>query len=110
MSRINIWIVIAILLVLFAVTRYVMHKERFRISAPTTLPRRSANAEGRSRTIEKPRSPFLPALLSYASANRRGRRVTYRAVCGKSATLLDNADRADRKPRCGLELNKRLEC
>src|SRR5215472_2607452 len=30
------------------------------------------------------------------------------AVCSKRATLLDNADRASRKPRCGLELNKRL--
>jgi len=27
MSRVNIWIVIAILLVLFAVTRYVMHEK-----------------------------------------------------------------------------------
>jgi hypothetical protein len=47
---------------------------------------------------------------SYASTNRRGKSTTYRAVCGKRATLLDNADRASRKPRCGLELNKRLEC
>src|SRR5262249_41133262 len=47
---------------------------------------------------------------SYASTNRRGKCTTYRAVCGKRATLLDNADRASRKPRCGLELNKRLEC
>jgi hypothetical protein len=45
---------------------------------------------------------------SYAYANRRGKCTTYRAVCGKRATLLDNADRASRKPRCGLELNKRL--
>jgi len=28
MSRINIWIVIAILLVLFAVTRYLMHERQ----------------------------------------------------------------------------------
>jgi hypothetical protein len=42
---------------------------------------------------------------SYASTNRRGKCTTYRAVCGKRATLLDNADRASRKPRCGLELN-----
>jgi len=28
MSRVNIWIVIAILLVLFAVTRYVMHERK----------------------------------------------------------------------------------
>ena len=45
---------------------------------------------------------------SYASTNRRGKCTTYWAVCGKRATLLDNADRASRKPRCGLELNKRL--
>jgi hypothetical protein len=36
---------------------------------------------------------------SYASTNRRGKCTTYRAVCGKRATLLDNADRASRKPR-----------
>ena len=47
---------------------------------------------------------------SYAYTNRRGKCTTYRAVCGKRATLLDNADRVSRKPRCGLELNKRLEC
>ena len=39
-------------------------------------------------------------LLSYASANRRGARVTYPAVCSKGVTLLGNADRADRKPQC----------
>src|SRR5262249_51871352 len=47
---------------------------------------------------------------SYADTNRQGKCTAYRAVCGKRATLLDNADRASRKPRCGLELNKRLEC
>ena len=36
--------------------------------------------------------------LSYASANRRGRRVAYPAVCSKWVTLLGNADRANRKP------------
>jgi hypothetical protein len=45
---------------------------------------------------------------SYAYTNRRGKCTTYRAVCGQRATLLDNADRASRKPRCRLELNKRL--
>src|SRR5260370_34305346 len=38
-------------------------------------------------------------LLSYASANRRGARVTYPAVCSKGVTLLGKADRADRKPQ-----------
>jgi len=37
----------------------------------------------------------------YASANRQSRPATYRAVCGRRATLLGNVDRADRKPRCG---------
>ena len=36
-------------------------------------------------------------------------RPTYRAVCGKRATLLGNVDRADRKPRCGAELTKRQD-
>src|SRR5262249_14046043 len=49
----------------------------------------------------------LEALVRANAAPRCGAR-TYRAVCGKRATLLDNADRASRKPRCGLELNKRL--
>jgi len=37
----------------------------------------------------------------YASTNRRGRRATYPAVCGKWATLSGNVDRANRKPQCG---------
>src|SRR3989442_12154592 len=45
----------------------------------------------------------------YASTNRRSRQSTYRAVCGKRATLLGNVDRADRKPRCGAELTKRQD-
>src|SRR5437016_4026902 len=36
-----------------------------------------------------------------ASTNRRGRRATYPAVCGKRATLPGNVDRAIRKPQCG---------
>jgi len=36
---------------------------------------------------------------SYASTNRRGRRATYPAVCGKRATLSGNADRAKQKSR-----------
>ena len=43
------------------------------------------------------------------STNRRSRQSTYRAVCGKRATLLGNVDRADRKPRCGAELTKRQD-
>src|SRR5258708_39943990 len=45
----------------------------------------------------------------YASTNRRSRQATYRAVCGKRATLLANVDRADRKPRCEAELTKRQD-
>src|SRR5438874_12468519 len=39
----------------------------------------------------KSRLPLLPT-LSYASANRRSRRVTYPTVCSKRATLLGNAN------------------
>ena len=35
--------------------------------------------------------PLLPN-FSYASANRRSRRATYRTVCSKRTTLLDNAN------------------
>ena len=31
------------------------------------------------------------------------------AMCSKRATLLGNVDRANRKPRCGRELTKRLD-
>src|SRR5215472_16252994 len=50
---------------------------------------------------------FLSGQISrgYASTNRRDRCATYQTVCGKRATLLDNADRANRNPRRGLELN-----
>jgi hypothetical protein len=55
----------------------------------------------------KSRDHFLSGQISpsYASTNRRGKCVTYRAVCGKRATLLDNAGRANRNPPCRLELN-----
>jgi hypothetical protein len=46
----------------------------------------------------------------YASTNRRGRRATYPAVCGKRATLSGNADRANQKAAMRAEPNKRLEC
>src|SRR6266478_3325115 len=36
-------------------------------------------------------------LTQVCSTNRRGKCTTYRAVCGKSATLLDNADRVGTK-------------
>jgi hypothetical protein len=72
-----------------------------------------------ARATEVPRVRLLRRLLavtpaggrpgqisrSYASTKRRGRCATYQAVCGKRATLLDNADRANRNPRRGLELN-----
>jgi hypothetical protein len=52
-------------------------------------------------------SHFLSGQISrsYASTNCRDRCATYQTVCGKRATLLDNADRANRNPRRGLELN-----
>src|SRR5262249_32521636 len=42
-----------------------------------------------------------PDLHVVVSTNRRSRRATYAAVCSKQATLLGNADRANRKLRCG---------
>src|SRR5215467_16027740 len=42
-----------------------------------------------------------PDLHVVVSTNRRSRRATYAAVCSKRATLLGNADRANRKLRCG---------
>jgi hypothetical protein len=44
-----------------------------------------------------------------ASTNRRSRQATYRAVCSKLATLLDNVDRANRKAEVRAELTKRLD-
>src|SRR5215467_14490904 len=41
-----------------------------------------------------------PDLHVVVSTNRRSRRATYAAVCSKRATLLGNADRANRKLRC----------
>jgi Helix-turn-helix domain len=49
------------------------------------------------------------SMSCYASTNRRSKQATYRAVCGKRATLLANVDRADRKPRCEAELTKRYD-
>src|SRR6516165_2531498 len=49
--------------------------------------------ESCSSTVRPPRC--------YASTNRRSRRATYPAVCCKRATLLGNADRANRELRCG---------
>jgi hypothetical protein len=47
-------------------------------------------------------TPDRPTVArSYASSNRRGRRATYPAVCSKWVTQLGNADRANRKSRCG---------
>jgi hypothetical protein len=45
MSRINIWIIIAFLLALFAVTRYLMHERETSLSVPTILPPRRVNPE-----------------------------------------------------------------
>src|SRR5262249_50122903 len=42
-----------------------------------------------------------PDLHVVVSTNRRSRRATYAAVCSKRATLLGNADWANRKLRCG---------
>src|SRR5215472_13559234 len=42
-----------------------------------------------------------PDLHVVVSTNRRSRKATYPAVCSKRATPLGNADRANRKPRCG---------
>ena len=68
MSRVNIWIVIAILLVLFAVTRYVMHEREISHICANDPSAPSVNAEGRSRPIEKPSSPFYsPATTALAS-------------------------------------------
>jgi len=54
-------------------------------------------------------SPNGPTYSCYASTNRRSRQATYRAVCSKLATLLDNADRANRKAEVRAELTKRLD-
>src|SRR5215831_5218358 len=42
-----------------------------------------------------------PDLHVVVSTNRRSRQATYAAVCSKRATLLGNADRANRKLWCG---------
>jgi hypothetical protein len=52
---------------------------------------------------------YGPTYSCYASTNRRSRQATYRAVCSKLATLLDNADRANRKAEVRAELTKRLD-
>src|SRR5262249_20665501 len=72
------------------------------------LHRRGLWSAQRPRPIRSCRlSFFLSGQISrsYASTNRRDRCATYQTVCGKRATLLDNADRANRNPRRGLELN-----
>src|SRR5262245_724313 len=45
----------------------------------------------------------------YASANHQSRPATYRTVCSKLATPLDNVDRANRKAEVRAELAKRLD-
>ena len=55
----------------------------------------------------KSRSTTVRKDTLYASANRQSRPATYRAVCSKLTTPLDNVDRANRKAEVRAELTKR---
>src|SRR5262249_32366336 len=52
---------------------------------------------------------YRPTYCCYAPTNRRSRQASYRAVCSKLATLLDNVHRANRNAEGRAELTKRLD-
>src|SRR5260370_41709918 len=79
--------------------RFARACERIIQTPVISRPRDDGPARGRLSPFQSKRGGSRH-LLSYASANRRGARVTYPAVCSKGVTLLGNADRADRKPQC----------